>query len=694
MNPNRPVAEKILNNVDKLHTEEFVDQTYALTGDPRLISKKIFLSEKYRIAFQILLQILATSQAPTATPKGKAEEKTTALVSIPTEDIESSGKAIVPNYYKVLGVNDSASFQDIRKAYRQLAKQYHPDALVGQNLSKEEIDAAKMQMQDVNDAWFVLSRESRRNTYDDIRTNPPVAQAPSPSKLSKTPKETGVAGGLAKEAVSRGFKAGAKRIGGNIATKLGIKAAAQAIGSALPIIGNIAAFIGTEVIPRILGVVKKVLSKIGDFIFGKRDKRESVAILGGLIFTSGLFAGSLPLMIGGAIIGVGALMSLIGAVALGTGVATVFTGIALAITSSIAAVSSLLIVAIIAIPLVVAFIIFIINSGAYVVPPSPSELLQESPYVSVEKTADLSGPFENGDLPQRITYTITVKATRLTLTNIRFEWSCRVFSESGQTCPAYSSVTVNGESQPTLLPPTPPLILSPTDDPYVITYQQLYRRGQFEDSAIIDIFTVTADTEEQLGTRASGSVTIIIGRPPTECFEFAVGERDPQGRPSIDWSQDPVGQSNVLGAIAQLSLAPAYTSPLCANGTIYLYRIPINFGGGWASIRNGGTIFLYNGGTSGYGTAVYTLAHETGHIMNWRRPDFFVDFVLSGASSVEGFLHTYPNDKNIFEDFAETIGLYVGEPVYHPAKWGSFDYQTRYPRHYNFARDLFGGVEY
>lgn len=509
------------------------------------------------------------------------------------------------------------------------------------------------------------------------------------------PKKPSVAGEVAKEAASRGFKAVAKRVGAKVATKLGIKAAAQAVASTVaPIIGNIITFIASEVIPRILGAVKKVLSKIGDFIFGKRDKRESVAIIGGLLLAGGLFLGSVPLIIAGGLIGAGGLLALTSGVAIGTGLAAYFTAFILTITAPARAIAGALIVAIIAIPLVVAFIVFIINSGAYVVPPSPSELFQESPYISVEKTAEPSGPFDNGDLPQRITYTITVTATRLTLTNILFEWSCRVFSESGQTCPAYSNVTVNGESQPTLLPPTPPQILSPAGDPYVITYQQLYSSGQFEDSAIIDIFTVTADTEEQAGTRASGSVTIIIGQPPTACFEFAVGESDPLGRPSIDWSQDPTGQSNILSAIGQLGLAPAYTAPLCANGTIYLYRIPVNYGGGWASIKNGGSIFLYNGGTSGYGTAVYTLAHETGHILNYRRPDIYADFISQGITVIEGYLHTYPNQKSPSEDFAETIGLYVGEPVYHPAKWGSFSYQGRYPRHYNFARDLFGGVEY
>ena len=353
------------------------------------------------------------------------------------------------------------------------------------------------------------------------------------------PKKPSVAGEVAKEAATRGFKAGAKRVGAKVATKLGIKAAAQAVGSSVPVLGNIIAFIATEVIPRILGAVKKVLSKIGDVIFGKRDKRESVAVTGGLLLAGGLFLGSVPLIIAGGLIGAGGLLALMGGVAIGTGIAAYFTAFFLAITAPARAIATALIVAIIVIPLVVAFIVFIINSGAYVVPPGlPDESgLVENPYIEVEKVArrpiesnkcteteakpgeqDDFIDCENSDLPITIEYTITVTAKRATLTNINFDWSCTVVRDPDQTCPSYTSVTINGEPAPTVLPPAPPALISPAN-PYIITYTQLFRSGLFNDSLIIDTFTVSAAVESEgiAQTQADSSATIKIGEPPIVC---------------------------------------------------------------------------------------------------------------------------------------------------------------------------------
>ncbi len=63
------------------------------------------------------------------------------------------------DYYKVLGVADSASAKDIGKAYRKLAKQYHPDANPGSEERFKEISAA----------YDVLGDESKRKEYDEVR---------------------------------------------------------------------------------------------------------------------------------------------------------------------------------------------------------------------------------------------------------------------------------------------------------------------------------------------------------------------------------------------------------------------------------------------------------------------------------------------------------------------------------------------
>src|SRR5579862_4026274 len=63
------------------------------------------------------------------------------------------------DYYKVLGVADNASAKDIAKAYRKLAKQYHPDANPGSEDRFKEISAA----------YDVLGDEGKRKEYDETR---------------------------------------------------------------------------------------------------------------------------------------------------------------------------------------------------------------------------------------------------------------------------------------------------------------------------------------------------------------------------------------------------------------------------------------------------------------------------------------------------------------------------------------------
>jgi molecular chaperone DnaJ len=62
------------------------------------------------------------------------------------------------DYYEVLGVGRDASPDDLRRAYRRLAKQYHPDV-------NSEPDAEE-RFKEINEAYAVLSDENRRRTYD------------------------------------------------------------------------------------------------------------------------------------------------------------------------------------------------------------------------------------------------------------------------------------------------------------------------------------------------------------------------------------------------------------------------------------------------------------------------------------------------------------------------------------------------
>lgn len=63
------------------------------------------------------------------------------------------------DYYEVLGLSKGASDAEIKKAYRKLAKQYHPDA----NPNNSEAEA---KFKEASEAYEVLSDEKKRQTYD------------------------------------------------------------------------------------------------------------------------------------------------------------------------------------------------------------------------------------------------------------------------------------------------------------------------------------------------------------------------------------------------------------------------------------------------------------------------------------------------------------------------------------------------
>ena len=63
------------------------------------------------------------------------------------------------DYYEVLGVDKTASADDIKRAYRRLAKQYHPDMHPGDKECEEKFKEA-------NEAYEVLSDDEKRQKYD------------------------------------------------------------------------------------------------------------------------------------------------------------------------------------------------------------------------------------------------------------------------------------------------------------------------------------------------------------------------------------------------------------------------------------------------------------------------------------------------------------------------------------------------
>src|SRR5918993_1823038 len=63
------------------------------------------------------------------------------------------------DYYEILGVNKGAATEDIKKAYRKVAMQYHPDRNPGDKAAEEKFKEAA-------EAYEILSDQEKRSQYD------------------------------------------------------------------------------------------------------------------------------------------------------------------------------------------------------------------------------------------------------------------------------------------------------------------------------------------------------------------------------------------------------------------------------------------------------------------------------------------------------------------------------------------------
>src|SRR5215471_8804739 len=71
------------------------------------------------------------------------------------------------DYYKTLGVAESATQKDITKAYRKLARELHPDA-------NPDNAKAEERFKEVSAAYDVIGDEAKRKEYDEVRKLGPI----------------------------------------------------------------------------------------------------------------------------------------------------------------------------------------------------------------------------------------------------------------------------------------------------------------------------------------------------------------------------------------------------------------------------------------------------------------------------------------------------------------------------------------
>lgn len=82
------------------------------------------------------------------------------------------------NYYEILGVKKDASTEEIKKAYRKLARKYHPDVNPGDKEAEEKF-------KQINEAYNNLIDESKRKAYDEKYDNSNRTGATKPGTAQK-----------------------------------------------------------------------------------------------------------------------------------------------------------------------------------------------------------------------------------------------------------------------------------------------------------------------------------------------------------------------------------------------------------------------------------------------------------------------------------------------------------------------------
>ncbi|GEM_PF-3464960 len=144
--------EWLINMVDGTRT---VKETIQMSPLEFIESNKLLYAS-------IIMHILDVKDCPSSSPLCFEEAEKQDELS--TKILKVYQKMASQNHFEVLGVDQNAPLPDIKKAYLQLAKKYHPDSIPQDVLPMVEKTANRI-FDTVNKAYRVLSNEEERNQY-------------------------------------------------------------------------------------------------------------------------------------------------------------------------------------------------------------------------------------------------------------------------------------------------------------------------------------------------------------------------------------------------------------------------------------------------------------------------------------------------------------------------------------------------
>lgn len=155
------------------------------------------------------------------------------------------------------------------------------------------------------------------------------------------------------------------------------------------------------------------------------------------------------------------------------------------------------------------------------------------------------------------------------------------------------------------------------------------------------------------------------------------------------WDSVPNRKETVACAIQFILRKPESETRICNNGAVTVKYRPTGLLAGGMQPTGTRDILVSPLGTD---TAVYTMSHESGHIIyNDGTDSIDVAYLyrLSGAKT-EGWLPSYrlPEYASDTEDAVESLGLWMMHPEQQHSKVGNL--QANYPRHFKFAESVFG----
>jgi hypothetical protein len=319
--------------------------------------------------------------------------------------------------------------------------------------------------------------------------------------------------------------------------------------------------------------------------------------------------------------------------------------------------------------LIVVFILFIINSGAYVVPGDASITNSTNPYISVEKTATPSGQLAS---PTLITYTVTITAKKDALSAINFSNTCQGIKKGGGNIDCKNLEQI----------PAPPASISP-GSPFTFSFTSNYN-SKFQDMLVSDTITVNAKSNEGGKVTDVGSASVCFGNCPLDCFAFPEkywqGGNDVQNLKSL-----------LTGAASTLaSQYPNFAQKTCAAGTINLCYNPGAFAAGFFGFHEHSSTcdIDFNIRSAAYGPegVLFLLTHEATHHIQAIAGHYLVEFE-DRVAPTEPSVCTYGGSVSE-ESMAEGDALYVARPIIDANFACLTNYQSQYPKHYNFAKSV------